>query len=642
MPRRDVSLAGHADGRHPAAEVGIVNPSFPGNASFRAEPAVWPPTMAPEPDPSSPQNPDDQPWDEQREVRAARRHQLAQALALIGYAAVVAVGIAWHEPWADEAQAWLLARDQGFWHLMLHAIRYEGSPGLWHALLWVLARMHVSYTGMRWVAGAFALGGVYVLLRWSPFPLILKILLPFGFWLAYQDAVVARSYVLFAILAFPAAAILRGMERPDAPARRGAQVWLAVLLGLMANVSVHGFIASVGFTLVALAVLRRKARAGSTIRRTAPAVVLCCFWLFAVATVFPPSDVDFPAGKNLQMSAQKLWATLGSTTAKAELKAEKEEGAKPRPGELSMRAENPFQKTPGVALWHKAARVLGLLTFPVSNFRWLALAALLLVVVQALVFGQARGGIGWVGLLPWALMIVVFTSMFLAPRHAGMLWEALIAALWLTWPAELPKRGFLLWFHRACVAMLVLMALNQVQWTAHSLRDEIKKPYSGDEAMAKWLKSSESGKRIAGFGYHSIGVTAWFQGPLYFNQPATYWIWSQEPRIDARAPFAIATHPDVIIYGGWDWSENNGDISEDWLKPNPKRLNEVPLNDAFHIVGYAEANGYRETHRFCGHAFLRSGYSEELCQVALQPVPGSSSAVPAPSQQLSLTAAPSQ
>jgi hypothetical protein len=600
--------------------VGVVSTATPGNASFRAEPAVWPETTAQGPEPIPRQSFEDQEREEQRGVRSAQRQQLAQALVLIGYAAVVAVGIVWHEPWADEAQAWLLARDQGFWHLMLHAIRYEGSPGLWHALLWVLARMHVGYVGMRWVAGAIALAGVYVLLRWSPFPLILKILLPFGFWLAYQDAVVARSYILFAILAFPATAIVRAMAREEGPARRGSLLWLAVLLGLMGNFSVHGFIASIGFSLVALAVLRRKAHAGMATRRTAPAVVLCCFWLFAVATVFPPSDVDFPAGKNLQMSAQRLWATLGSTTSKAELKVEKEEGANPRPGELPMHAEHPFQKTPGEALWHKIAHVLGLLTFPVSNFRYLALAALALAIVQALMFGRAHGSIGWVGLLPWALMVLLFTWVYLAPRHAGMLWEALIAALWLTWPAELPKRGFALWMHRVTVAALVLVALNQVQWTAHSLQDEIEKPYSGDEAMAKWLKSSEAGKRIAGFGYHSIGVTAWFHGPIYFNQSATYWIWSQEPRNDARAPFAIATHPDVIVYGGWNWSENNADISEDWIKPNLDTLHAVPLNDAFHIVDYAEANGYGETHRFCGHAFLRSGYSEELCQVALEPV----------------------
>ena len=605
-------------------------PASRGNTALRAGRVAWP--EAPVLDKERPRPflvEEEERRQEQRQTRAAQFRQWVQLAVLAGYAALVAVGIAYHEPWADEAQAWLLARDSGFWHLMLHAIRYEGSPGLWHALLWVLARLHLGYTGMRWAAGFIALAGVYVLLRWSPFPLILKILLPLGFWLAYQDAVVARSYVLFAVLAFPAAAILRSMSPADAPPRRGQLVWLAVLLSLLANLSVHGFVASIGFAMVALALLHRKARAGIVVRRWIPVTILCCSWIFVVVTVFPPSDVDFPAGKNLQMSTQRFWADLGSQTAKAEMRQEKLEGARPLPGELPMRGERPFQKTRREALWHKVARALGLLTFPVSNFRSLALAACALVVIQAFVFRPARGQIGWIGLMPWALMIGVFTWMYLAPRHAGMIWEGLIASLWLTWPEETSARRHEIWVKRITVAALVLVGLNQVQWTAHSLWDDIHKPYSGDEAMARWLRANEAGKRIAGFGYHSVGVTAWFHGPLYFNQPATYWIWSQKPRNDARAPFAIATHPDVIIFGGWNWSENNADISEDWIKPDPVRLNSVPLNDAFHIVDYAEAHGYRETHRFCGHAFLRSGYSEELCQVALQPVPVTP-AVPAP------------
>lgn len=599
-----------------------------GNTVLRTDPAVWP-EPALEAERGRPFLVDEEYLrEERRRSRYAQLQQWVQLAALVGYSALLAVAIAFHEPWADEAQAWLMARDRGFWHLMLHSIRYEGSPGLWHSLLWVLVRMHVGYVGMRWISGLAALAGTYVLLRWSPFPLILKALLPFGFWLAYQDAVVARSYVLFAILAFPAAAILRGMSREDVPLRRGRLIWLAILLGLLANLSVHGFIASIGFAIVALALLRRKARAGMPVSKTAAATILCYFWIFFFVTVFPPSDVNFPAGHNIQVSAQRVWAAFGSQTAKAELQEEKLEGKQPRPGELPMQESRVFQKTPGEARWNKVARFLGILTFPVSNFRILALVACALAVVQALVFRGARGQVGWVGLLPWALMVAGFTWMYLAPRHVGMVWEALIASLWMTWPAELSPRWYEKWLHGLTVAALVAVGLNQAQWTAHAVWEDIHQPYSGDEAMAQWLKTNEAGKRIAGFGYHSVGVTGWFDGPLYFNQPATYWIWSQQPRLNARAPFTLAARPDVIIFGGWSWSEHNADVSEDWIKPDLATLNSVPLNDAYHVIDYAEAHGYRETHRFCGHAFMRNGYSEELCQVALEPVPGSAATTP--------------
>lgn len=595
--------------------MGLLSLHLSDGSSARNLPAAWPSPSARGPRLVPPTA-----KDERRILRRATLQQNVEFAVWIGYMAVVAVGIFWHEPWADEGQAWLLARDNGFWHLLFHAIRYEGSPGLWHALLWALARLHVSYTGMRWVSGAIAAAGIYVFLRWSPFPLILRILLPFGFWLAYQDAVVARSYVLFAVIGFSAAAILR--DATVTRLTRKKLLALALLLGLMANISAHGFVISFGFALATLAVWRRQSRT-KPIRIAVPAAVLCCFWIFVVATVFPPSDVDFPAGRHLQMSTQRIWAMLGSQKAKAELRAEKLDIT--RPGELPFHPGQEFQKTAGEALWHKIARVLGLLTFPVSNFKYLALVVCFLVIAQAIVFRPARGQLGWIGLMPWAFMIVVFTWMYLAPRHAGMIWEALIASLWLTWPARPVTSRPALWLHRLTVALLVVVALNQIQWTIRSTWEDIHKPYAGGEETAQWLKANARGKTIAGFAYHSVGVTAWFHHRIYMNQPTAYWWWSQEPRIDARAPFTIAKHPDVIVIGGWNWSEKNADITEDWIKPNLKTLWSVPLNDGFHIEPYAEAHGYRETHRFCGHAFLRSGYSEELCDLVLQPVPNAAS-----------------
>ena len=574
-----------------------------------------------------------------------RRWTWIESAVLAGYSVVVALGIAWHEPWADEAQAWLLARDEPFWHLMLHAIRYEGTPGLWHALLWVLTRLHVSYIGMHWVAGAFAAVGVFVLLRWSPFPLVLRLLFPFGFWLAYQNAVVARGYILFAMLAFSAAALIRGFvpqadysaPAPEAAVRKSRLLWLAVILGLMANLSVHGFVASIGFAFPAWSALRRRGQAA--VRKAAPAPIpilipalaLSCFWLFAIATTLPPSDVNLPAGKNLERAAEKLWAHFGDKEARAQLATDYSNASDVRPGELTPAPALEFHRTPAEALWRKAARVLSLLTFPVSGFRWLALALCVLAVAQAVGFKPAPNSaqLGWIGLLPWALMVLVFTAMYMAPRHAGMLWVALVAALWMTWPEPHPRTGPqplsarssppALWLHRITLAALVLVALDQAWWTAHSGWADVHQPYSGDTAMAKFLQARPSGQRIAGFYYHTVGPAAFLTHPVYFNQPTSCWVWTRKLRTNQQAPATIATHPDLIVVGVFDWGASDGAITDDWIAPDLSELNRVPLNDIFGIIPYAEAHGYRETHRFCGHAFMRDAYSEDLCQIALEP-----------------------
>jgi hypothetical protein len=583
------------------------------------------------------------PVDERRILRRATIHQNVEFLVWLGYIVVVALGIAGHEPWSDEAQAWLLARDHSFGRLIFHAIRYEGSPGLWHALLWLLARLHVSYTGMHWIAGAIAVAGIYVFLRWSPFPLILRILLPFGFWLAYQDAVVARSYVLFAVLAFGAAAILRNLSQRD-PRRSipsGTLIGLAVLLGLIANLSVHGFVASIGLAIVALVLLRRRSRApilaSARAHIAVPALVLCAFWAFAVVTTFPPSDVNFSAGKNVELSVEKIRASLGDRHAKAEVAAHKSNPDDVRPGELTPVPPLELHRTPREAFWRRVARVLSLLTYPVSNFRWFALVAVVLIVIQAIVFRAGEASqVGWIGLLPWLFLVLVFSSMYMAPRHAGMLWESLLVALWLTWPAQPPSTAPRLWLHRIAVAALVLVALGQIWWTTHALWSDIHQPYSGDLAMAKFLHAQPPGQRIAGFYYDTVGPEAYFSQPVYFNQPTAYWAWSRNVRTDQQAPATIATHPDIIVIGGWEWSLRNGNILDDWLPTDPANLNRIPLNDAYRILPYAEAHGYRETHRFCGHAFMRGGYDELLCQIALQPAP----LQPAPQQPAPQESAP--
>ena len=53
-----------------------------------------------------------------------------EAAVLALYAVVLAVAIPFHEPWADEAQAWVLARDSSLWEIFRYRLHYEGTPAL--------------------------------------------------------------------------------------------------------------------------------------------------------------------------------------------------------------------------------------------------------------------------------------------------------------------------------------------------------------------------------------------------------------------------------------------------------------------------------------------------------------------------------
>ena len=133
-------------------------------------------------------------------MRRELRSRWPEWTAVTSFAAVVAFAIPFHESWVDEAQAWQLARNLSLQELFQTYIRHEATPGLWHFLLWILNRAHVSYAGMHWFCGATAVVSTWLLVFLSPLPRYLKLTFPFTFFLLFQYAVVARSYVLVPLL----------------------------------------------------------------------------------------------------------------------------------------------------------------------------------------------------------------------------------------------------------------------------------------------------------------------------------------------------------------------------------------------------------------------------------------------------------
>lgn len=130
------------------------------------------------------------------------RSRWPEWITLVLYGTVVAFAILYHEPFVDEAQSWQLARSVSLVTVFQKYLRYEGSPGLWHLLLWVLSKAHVSYAGMHWICGAIAVAGVSILVLKAPLPRYLKLSLPFTYFLLFQYAVVARNYVFVPLILF--------------------------------------------------------------------------------------------------------------------------------------------------------------------------------------------------------------------------------------------------------------------------------------------------------------------------------------------------------------------------------------------------------------------------------------------------------
>ena len=547
--------------------------------------------------------------------QAAPRWGLAEWLVMLAWCAVVGFAVWQHTPWADEQQAWLLADGVSWGTLFGHSLHYEGTGGLWHGQLKLLQAAHLSFTAARWIAAGIEAAAVGMLLRYAPLPPLVRWLLPFTFFLLYQDAVVARSYCLFAVLAFGSAALLRrARRRAEQDTRRS--LLLALLLGLLANVSLHGLVASGGLALSAL--LRRQ----SPLRRRLPAAtLLLALWAFAMATMAPARDVDYAAGNNIHRLLAKLEIALGwKQTIPAVLTSLPMSGL--RNGPLTVHEHH------GALLrrWTKLARALAVITYPLSSSRILALLLVACVAVQAGLGRRAdsvrpQGSLGLPGLVPYALMLLAFSGLFLAPRHAGTVLTVFVTAAWLTWPETDALRGRRLLLERATAALLVLVCVEQMTWSARAIAEEHRASYAPGAMTAAYLKSKGAGQpgvTLAGYYYGSIDPLLYFPRNLYLNQPPhRYWFWSTTLRNYTTVADVAAQHPALIVIGGFATGPE-GEITRDW-QPITPALRGVVLNDSFQVAQYFERDGYQVTHVFCGHSYMRGSYAELLCDTVLEP-----------------------
>lgn len=136
----------------------------------------------------------------------SKEHGKCDVITLIIYLLGVCTVSFFHEPWFDEAQSWAIARSGTIKEILFEIPHYEGHPPLWHLILAPFAKLGAPYElSLAAVNIFFMTLAVAVLLFKSPFPKLIRCLLPFNFFLFYQYGVVSRPYCILVLAIFLAA-----------------------------------------------------------------------------------------------------------------------------------------------------------------------------------------------------------------------------------------------------------------------------------------------------------------------------------------------------------------------------------------------------------------------------------------------------
>lgn len=111
------------------------------------------------------------------------------------YAIAVLFGITQHEPWRDEAQSWLVTRDNSLLELF-KVLPSEGHPPLWYLVLTPFVKAGVPYLFQNWLSGFIMIAAVYIILMKTDLHTAIKLLIPFSYFFLFEYGMFARSYCL--------------------------------------------------------------------------------------------------------------------------------------------------------------------------------------------------------------------------------------------------------------------------------------------------------------------------------------------------------------------------------------------------------------------------------------------------------------
>ena len=437
----------------------------------------------------------------------SRAERIVLALAFAAWAAIAVTGAVTHEPWWDEAQAWLIARDVPIPDLFTRVVRYEGHPPLWVLLVKIPVTLGLPYAASMKVLGLL-FGSITALLLLYGFPrvpLAMRLLAPFGYFVLYHYTVVARSYVLVGVF------LLLLARMYD---RRAEHPWrFALLLIALSWTSVHAFALACAFAFVFLIEQRRRVP-------IAPAVTFVVSALLLVAMLWPPPDNISAVnhGSILSTRSYKLLAT--------NLVPELFWGP-------------PEHRSPTEAV----------LT-----------ALVALVAMTILVFWLLRRGTLAVIALP-LLSIILVSARYFAMWHEGIFFFLLLFASFLAFSRPAPTR----WLDLAGRTVLVLLLIRNAQWAFQTLAHDVPLDFTGSKRAAEFLR--ERGlheKKVYGFGIATLELQPYFEKNLFGNwtRPTAYWEWSAATNpwpytrltVESREEQeqfirrSLAESPEVIVY----------------------------------------------------------------------------------------------
>ena len=217
------------------------------------------------------------------------KNYIPEILDLILYMVCMIIIMYFHEPWFDEAQAWLIARDASLKDIFFVLPHYEGHPPIWHLVLLPFAKLGAPFElSIKLVSLTFCSIAMGLFIFKAPFKRIIRLTIPFTYFFFYQYGVISRPYCIL-MLGF----ILCAMFYRE---KNIKSFRFIISLMIICSASAYGIILSAGIAIVWLIEIFYKDFSLNYIKRFLfgkrfwGLLVLLVYNLMLVISIIPKSD----------------------------------------------------------------------------------------------------------------------------------------------------------------------------------------------------------------------------------------------------------------------------------------------------------------------------------------------------------------
>jgi hypothetical protein len=409
-----------------------------------------------------------------------------------------------HESWRDEAQAWLISRDSPSISSVLGMMGYEGTPALWHIILYPLVKMNLPYLSMNIIHFLVAFTAVILFLLFAPFTKVQKILFVFGYYIFYEYNIIARNYVFLALFLFIIAAFYK--ERFKKP------FLYAILIFLLANSNTQGFIIGIILGFIYIVESRLAKNINFTAAYVLAVILIVIGYIVVLFQIATPSDLSWWF---------RRWNLSFNLDHASQL------------GKILINAFFPIPKLQ-IDFWNTTIingppiflNVIGVILYLLSAGFFLRKPKSM--IIYLLFSGSLIG-------------LILLKCGAIYSRHSGTIFVAFIFSLWLA--NNEPEKQFIknsilnyVFNPKALSRMLTILLAIQVIASIIALNYEIKYDFSSGKKAAKFLDENKfTGNDTFIITYHSYATSSilpYLEAPnnkfycIEYQGPASFMVWN--------------------------------------------------------------------------------------------------------------------